>query len=63
VESLYGTSSKTTLNSGHRFFGIELRHTKSFFMLSHHFTAMSTVVLHVAITGVTSLLWQAMKNV
>jgi hypothetical protein len=40
---------KSLLNSDYRFFGMELERTKIFLVLSHHFTAMSTVALLVAI--------------
>jgi hypothetical protein len=39
---------KTPLNSVHRFFGMELEHTKLFLGLSSHFNAKSTVPLLVA---------------
>jgi hypothetical protein len=53
---------KTPLNSGHRFCGMELEHTKLFLRLSR-FTALSAVALLVAIVGITLLLPHAMKIV
>jgi hypothetical protein len=50
---------KCLLNSGHRFCGMELEHTKHFLRLSHHFTAMSTVALLMPIVGVMPLLSHA----
>jgi hypothetical protein len=44
---------KTPFKSCHRFFGMELKHTKCFLRLSCHFTAMSTVALLVVLSGVT----------
>jgi hypothetical protein len=47
---------KSPLNSGHRFCGMKLEHTKRFIGFSRHFTAMLTVALLVAIVGMTSIL-------
>jgi hypothetical protein len=53
---------KIPLNSGQRFCETELEHTKRFLRLSHYFTAMTTVVFLVAITGVTSLIPHPTQN-
>jgi hypothetical protein len=52
---------KSKLNSGHRFCGMELEHTKRFLSLIHHFTAVSTVALLLAVIGLTSFLPHATK--
>jgi hypothetical protein len=54
-------SWKALLNSGHRFCGLELKHTELFLRLSRHFTATSAVVVLEAI-GIMYLLPHATKN-
>jgi hypothetical protein len=64
MEDFHGTSlPQTSFNSGHRFYGMELEHTKRFLGLSRPFTAIPTVTLLVAIVGVTPPLPHAKKNV
>jgi hypothetical protein len=53
---------KTPLNSGQRFCGKELEHTKCLFGLICYFNAMTPVALLVAITGVASLLLHSAKK-
>lgn len=52
---------KAVLNSGHKFCEMELEHTNLFLMLNHHFTAMPTVALQVAIR-ISTLLPHVTKN-
>lgn len=49
-------SLETLSDCAYRFCGMELEETKFFLRFSHHFTAMSTVVLLVAFVQITSLL-------
>jgi hypothetical protein len=62
MEAFMELPPKTPLNSGHRFCGMELEHTKHFLGLSSYFTVTSRVMLLVAIVGVTSLLPHATKT-